>query len=448
MTYLLSDSTVRVGGLGGGGCDLGRAGAFGTADQGTSSLAFTYTVRGYPPVFLLPGGFTEECFVRAGSLTPKEARTMWPKAACLVHSVLERGACSPSARADGGAVPVCAHYWQRQLGSHSRRIMQILQRAGVLELVAEKDQAAGKSRLFRIGSNFRTMPLYWVPVRSAAIVRKKRERHRQAIAGLDEIRRFVWRNVRQITVPPALLKRIQRTKFASQLQQARIMLSVQALMSGDVWISSPGGSNDRLYHSVVNFSKTFRRDLLLAGEPVGEADIGSAMPFFCLGLYEDSANGERKRYAEAVCGGRFYEIIRDKLPIAEADEYRASWAISRGTFKATFNADVLFSGLRGSPPELFRAFRALFPVLASVLARKRFTKSGANALAALLRKWEADLMFGQVIPRIRREIKGCLPVSLHDGILCQARFLSQVAEVLADEAAARFGSIPSVKMKG
>jgi len=82
-----------------------------------------------------------------------------------------------------------------------------------------------------------------------------------------------------------------------------------------------------------------------------------------------------------------------------------------------------FEAMRSVFHESFASFS---PWLAYELANWRATKTGASALACELQRQEATLILGNAIPRIRDEIAGCQPVTIHDGILCQSRFASQV----------------------
>jgi hypothetical protein len=392
---------------------------------------------------LIPETLTYERFASALDLSDRRCRNLWPKAAYLVHSVIERGTY---VHHTDGAVPICAHYWQRLIGNDARLIRETLCRIGVLELVSEKDQAQRKARTFRIGSAFCSDRLRWVRLaRCPALVAKVARSRKRSNAKLGDAKRWVIQNLNQVSLPPSAMTAVNRAEHPSQLHQARVLLALHRLERRELWVSSDGESENRLYHPVANLPKNIRQQLHVAGEPVGEADMSAAMPYLCLALYDEADSSERAAYASAVTGSGFYELVRDHLPPESARNY-ADWQASRGEFKKDFNAYVLNAGLRGAPHPVFLAFRQLFPRLGQKLAQQRFTKHGALELGNRLRLLEGKLFFGRIVPRIRATLPDCVAITIHDGILCQRRFVHQVAKIIADEAAMEYGARPIVKV--
>jgi hypothetical protein len=96
---------------------------------------------------------------------------------------------------------------------------------------------------------------------------------------------------------------------------------------------------------------------------------------------------------------------------------------------------------------LWPAFAEEFPLLAREMASHRLTKNGAREFCCEMQRRESELMLGRIIPRIQREIPECAPVTIHDGILCQRRFVADVRRVMADEAERMLGVRASVKVK-
>src|SRR5690606_12225335 len=97
---------------------------------------------------------------------------------------------------------------------------------------------------------------------------------------------------------------------------------------------------------------------------------------------------------------------------------------------------------------LWPLFCRHFPTLSSTLAALRFSRAATSDLNRELQQREAGLFLGRIIPRVAAEVPGCLPVSLHDGILCQRRFARDVQRIVEEEAEAIFGVRPLVRIKG
>jgi len=192
--------------------------------------------------------------------------------------------------------------------------------------------------------------------------------------------------------------------------------------------------------------------LRIDGEETIEVDIAHAQPFLLLSLYP-SDSSERERYARDVTWEYFYQQIfehcANRRPWGGSVKRWEPGATHRDRFKRHFMEKVLYSrsDTVEKTPQVFNAFGSLYPELAGILALRR-VGDGASELAREMQRAEASLVLGRAIPRILRELPGCKPISIHDGILCQNRFAEDVRRIVADVAGEIYKVRPLVRVKG
>ena len=394
---------------------------------------------------------------------------LWPakhrhKLASVVHTVLREAHRRHADEEAADCAPVNVQLLQRLLGKGAKDFAKLaldtLQAWGVIELA--KDYSAGRhSRLYRLGEAFRGVPLAWRSFnaqRLAAKLRAHAEAEMARCVGSDPIRGFIAENLRTVTVSAAGVSEAARRPYTSQAKQAAWALSLRDLTENpaQLWASKLTG---RLFHPVANCPSKLRQHLLIAGEPVAEVDMSAAQFFLLLGLYPRHSD-ERKRFGELVASGLFYEMLCARLP-ADRNPWRdpaqplnSLWSgpdpeATRADFKTLAFRKLLYERLYPETQRrgLWPAFVAEFPELGFELAARRATQAGARSLNHEIQRAEAGLILGRVIPRIRRELPGCRPISIHDAVMCRDRFAPAVASIFKAEATAVYGCAPEVKVK-
>lgn len=395
---------------------------------------------------------------------------LWPakhrhKLAFAIHTVLREAHRRHASNEAAECAPVNVQLLQRLLGKGAKDFAKLaldtLQAWGAIELA--KDYSAGRhSRLYRLGEAFRGVPLAWRSFhapRLAAKLRTHGETETAQCAAADPIRGFILENLRSVTVSNEGVAEAARWPYESQAQQAAWALSLRDLSENPAQLQA-SELTGRLFHPVANCPSKLRKHLLIAGEPVAEVDVSAAQFFLLLGLYPYPSD-ERQRFAERVASGLFYEFLCAGVP-AEGNPWRDPgqpinrlWAgpdpeASRSGFKVRAFRKLLYERLYPDTQRagIWPAFAGEFPELAFILASRRATQAGARLLNQEMQRAEARLVLGRVIPRIRRELPVCRPISIHDAVMCQARFAPAVAGIFETEAKAVYGYAPAVKVKG
>jgi hypothetical protein len=331
-----------------------------------------------------------------------------------------------------------------------------LVKMGVLE--RNPSYSAGRfSRSYRLASAYRERPTVARVVRAPALARKihdgEAQKNAEAI-GSDTTLAAMWANLHALGFAPDAGAFVAGHTYASPHTQAARVLTLDTVQHGTHWLRRDKETG-RVFHTVTQCPRELRRFLLLASEPVREVDMANAQPFFLLSLYPESED-ERNTFAATVGQGRFYEALFDAMPRTA----RRSWGSDRTTwdepgsshrdrFKKHVMRCVLYSESSGSEEAtaVFTACGELFPWLAGELALRRAATGGASALARAMQRREAELVLGRVVPRILAEMPDSRPITIHDGLLCPARFAEAAKFILEEETAATYGVRPLVRVK-
>ncbi len=380
------------------------------------------------------------------------------KLAFVVHSILERSHRDARHGKPAFYVPLNAQHLRHFIGAaDTAPAVATLVSTGVIEQSPNNYSAGRFSRSYRLTETYREMPVVFRELTNATLARRvhleQSTRNTEAVAG-NQVRATVLRNLEALTVSPAGERLAATRCFKSDAEQAAWMLPIADLQQRRLWLAADEKTG-RIFHNVTQCPAELRRHLLIDGEETAEVDMANAQPFLLLSLYPKGGvtASERLRYANAVSSGHFYQNIF--VGCRERRQWgtnSAAWAVSGNThrerFKKHFIEKVLYSVLNPKKePQVFGSFRQLFPWLAAQLAVKRSTKGAARSLALEMQSQEAALVLARVFPRIAVELPACKAISIHDGILCQARFAKKVAEIVRSEARVLYGVAPLVRLK-
>lgn len=409
------------------------------------------------PSFLLPASFDLPALLTANGLDTEWASAKArDKLACVVHLILE--GAHLDARHDREDFFVSLH--SRMLGDllgsrYAPAALTALDTLGVIEV--NPSYSVGRfAKSYRLAEPYRHAPTVFRPIRDKVTARKLQsadeQRTAEAVAG-NPTRRAIFESLRTITVSPEAGAFADSFPFKSSFQRSAWLLTLRNFAQGRFWLTADENTG-RVFHNVTQCPRELRRFLRLAGEPVAEVDIGAAQPFFALSLFPPD-HPERRAYAELVTAADFYGSLFDLMPKAKRRSWGsdvASWtpdSTHRDRFKKHTCQHVFYGTTpEDSAPAVFEALGTVSPWLAGELALRRAKKDGATALARELQSKEAELVLGRVIPRIVSELPDCHAVTIHDGILCPARFASEIRRLMEEEAESVFGVRPNVKVKG
>jgi hypothetical protein len=246
--------------------------------------------------------------------------------------------------------------------------------------------------------------------------------------------------------------------IATRFFLGRVAPSLRAIEHPDQALTTSADTG-RLYHPVSSCPKDLRRFLLIDGRPTAEVDISASQFYLLLSLYGTHSE-EWDRFGRTVTGGLFYEHLCKLLEHSpEAHRWgntdmpaRALWSESggedkRGAFKVHAFRSLLYGRLHPKRPLLWQRFEEQFTELAGALAFRRRTQRHVSDFSCEMQRTEAGFMFDRVLPRLSRELPACLPVTIHDSILCQARFAEDVRRVMREEGESWLGVAPAVGIK-
>lgn len=179
---------------------------------------------------------------------------------------------------------------------------------------------------------------------------------------------------------------------------------------------NPPGKGKRLYHSITNLKREYRRFLLLAGEPIKEVDISNSQPTFAAAflirmhrnLFPDHPQPDDLLLMMELCRlGQFYERIAQQAGINLNSE-------NRSKFKEDFFEQVFYARVTESQRRIKTAFRILFPTVYTMISGIK--KENHKTFPLMMQDLEADLMVYTVYQQLLEE--GYIVLVLHDAILC------------------------------
>lgn len=385
------------------------------------------------------------------------------KLAYIVHYVVEQGHRDSRSFERGSFVPVHFRTLRKMIqGDDTKPALDALVAMGVLEASPYKYSVGRFSRGYRLTPAYRERPIEWRIVENAtlarAVHRLRIEQNATAVADCP-IRAAVLEHLSSLTWSQNARHLVEARTYQSVAERAAWALTISDIDNSQRWIAADEKTG-RIFHNVTQCPGDLRPHLLLDGEPVAEVDVCSAQPFILLSFY-DEANGpadEKQRYADLVGDWTFYETIydgcRDRGPWGGSDHSTAWYRegadpTNRPRFKQHFLRQVLYSSTAKwqRTPQVFESFRRLFPWLADQLVLLRASREGGRYLALKMQAKEAELILGRVFPRVLAELPGCKAISIHDGILCQARFGRTLERLVKEEARKMFGAEPRVRVK-
>lgn len=295
-----------------------------------------------------------------------------------------------------------------------------------------------KSYGYRMGKKFQSVILS-TEIKNKALLQKVRMAHPVIEKSIHE-KIWFWLNQVEIDYPQA--KKL--LKNTNNVCQKSMML--EKLRRKDFFFSED--ERGRVYHNVACLWSKFRKFLSINGIMLVNVDIKNSQPLLFTKILKDVLSSvaiypisvaplcDKVRkieksisphlctiypssvapkdivsFIQLVEEGKFYDFIMGNLGKME-----------RGNFKRRFFAEVFYSKL-DVETKLNRIFKTLFPTVSKVIAFCK--KDDHRDLPLAMQKIEADLMIGQVCPRLNIPF---LPV--HDSILTLPQHADYVRKVI------------------
>ncbi|MBE2216405.1 MAG: hypothetical protein IAE82_21205 [Opitutaceae bacterium] len=342
--------------------------------------------------------------------------------------------------ADDDAIPLHSKTLEALLGSrYSSDALRLLTRWGVIERSAIRYKPGERCDSYRLREPYASA----LPVakeiagsRLPGRLRKLRERQTRECVGSDPVRLHYRDTLGRVALAP-----VPTSVYPSD-PKARVVWAhhVESLQSGERWISASANTG-RVFHDVVVMPRELRAFLSIDRESVDEVDKANAQPFLMLAYYPPG-EPERKQFCDVVCRGHFYPMLRHVAEHYGFEPRASSW--DDDTLKRKVAA-ALFDRNRDEPSPMRKALRHLFPYLADELTLRR--AGDHRRLARDLQSRESELFQRRIAPRIIRELPDCPFLTIHDGILCKARFAPQVRRFVEEETVKVYGVRPLVRLK-
>lgn len=376
------------------------------------------------------------------------------KLAAFVHLILEGMVRAAGTKRENQPVPLSSRYLRQLFGEReAASVVRTLADSGVVQV----NPRYAKNRFtksYQLTESYRTSNVVLRPLGDQGLSDKLWQSGiNDSEAGLGDHpgRRAVWENLHHTAFDPAVFPFVQSKIFESPSQSAAWLSTLRSFAHTGRWLTAC--DTGRITHNVTQCPRALRPFLRIAGEPVAEVDIVGAQPFFALALYP-AGHPERAKYAAAVTGSDFYAEIFNAMPHARRRSWGydlAQWSVPGATHRDRFKTHVVthvfFSSVPEEIPPVFAAFAKLFPWLAATLARERALPGGGSVLARRLQAEEAGLIVGGVMQRTAAELPGCRAVTIHDAVLCQARYADAIEALIGQKSKELFGVSVRVRKK-
>lgn len=331
--------------------------------------------------------------------------------------------------------PLMAIRLRQALGSHTNQILALLKSLGVIEtnnhyVVGQHSKGYRLCEPYR-STQFRQIKPCELPRLPRAVARWCN--HRIETDGSPQ-NQHLLNTLKRVTLDESAYEFTEQHTFASPGEFDYYMRSAEFVRLGQ-WFFTYDKRTGRVFNNVTSLPKELRPYLRLDGKSLVELDVVNCQPFLLLDLYSDEP--ERERFAEIVCGGKFYESLDNKLAVPFGESGRQELK------KAVFS-QILFDKIRPTSTKLYLAFRQLFPSLDVKIIEMK--AGNHNRLALHLQKLEAELIIGGVVRQIALVAK--FPVlTIHDSILTLPEHQAEVRELLETVFFERFGCVPELREK-
>jgi hypothetical protein len=190
----------------------------------------------------------------------------------------------------------------------------------------------------------------------------------------------------------------------------------------------------RLFHNLASMPKKLRPLLKVDGAPCAEVDIAAAQPTLLISFYP-APSMERTRYADMIQTGCYEYLIRE---IALMTGER----LSRDTVKQQWLKEVF--GLDWQRRQVWAILTRDFPLLCRVMDEMR--ADDYCETAHRLQRLEANLVIGQMVPRIK-QVMGNVGIStVHDSLLCPRLLAESVAVIMREVLVEALGVEPLLRI--
>ncbi len=206
-------------------------------------------------------------------------------------------------------------------------------------------------------------------------------------------------------------------------------LSIESIQDGTLfYIEDDYG---RLHTNFTVLKKAIRKEYVtIQGEEVEELDIPNSQPTFLAILLKEK--GFHLEYPEAyeyykniVKDGLIYDLLAEELQTTRNE-------CKKNMFYVLFGQNRWDS-------KIDRAFKKFFPEVFQWMLNQKREMNDHRTIAHELQKKESNLIFDNIIFRIKKEIPNIKLFTVHDSILFPKKYKDKVSDIFYNQVDALFG---------
>lgn len=195
-------------------------------------------------------------------------------------------------------------------------------------------------------------------------------------------------------------------------------------------------NNGRVYHSIANLSKDYRKFLRHKGHKLVNVDVKTCQPCLLASFYGESETEKEEK-------ARFVKFVTDK------DYYSELGSVVNIQLRAkckTQSMLVMFGRLIHQNCAIGKAFSILFPVLAGILNEIR--RFNYKDIAYKMQKMESTIMIQGALADFQRLHPEKFAVPIHDSFLIHEDDTPLVSELIARHFRLQMGFLPVLRIEG
>lgn len=216
-----------------------------------------------------------------------------------------------------------------------------------------------------------------------------------------------------------LLEMYENGKLDSDKSYLKNLLSIESIKDGTLfYVEDDYG---RLHTNFTVLKKVLRTDYVtIDGENVEELDIKNSQPTFLAVLLKEKGfdnvyYDEYNYYKNCVKDGQIYELLANELNITREEAKKKLFYI--------------FFGKNNWKSKCDEAFKKFFPNVFQWMVDEKALMKDHRTIAHQLQKKESNLIYDNIIFRIKKEIPNIKLFTVHDSILFPAKHKKKVSEI-------------------
>jgi len=343
-------------------------------------------------------------------------------------------------------VPLMACHLRRQVNERAYiQIRDALLVSGALEW--DNQYTIGhKSKAFRIGQAYRSVPLVEHPV--TCLDAKKQAPYQPVL--LDDTSKWLWAWLQRVELDFSSASEFL-VGMKKKHRNASNWVSLLKFKNRELFFNAD--LRGRVYSNLTSLNSEFRQFLSLEGHKLVNLDIANSQPLFFglllkqqilsdnkssdggylpLYIYDATASRDIEQYITLCAQGKLYDYLMETLGIK-----------TRNQAKQRLFASIFYGKQSSHKKDMFLRFADLFPTVAQHI--KKHKAGNYKALALEMQRCEADLMIQGVCKRLSQTHPTAPLLTIHDSIMTTENYASLIRSAMIDEFK-RFGVQPQIRI--